>query len=63
MRGVFPSRSVLPPIVNELAGGLILDLPDSGIKDYLQSKLDLQWIPTDEDLINNLENIIEEHVK
>jgi hypothetical protein len=42
MRNVFPPRTVLPPIVNELAGGRILDLPDKEIKKYLQSKIDLQ---------------------
>jgi hypothetical protein len=63
-RGIFPVRGVgLPPVVDELSGGLILDLPDHNIKEYLQSKLDLKWMPTDEELVNNLENLIEEHMK
>lgn len=63
IRGLFPVRTELPPGIEELSGGLILDLPDSNIKEYLQKKLDLRWMPTDEDLINNLESMIEESSK
>jgi hypothetical protein len=36
-------------------------LPDENIEEYLQDKVDLQVMPSDEDLINYLEDQIDDH--
>lgn len=62
IRGEVPERrQVETPVVETLLGGLILDLPDENIVAYLKDKLDLQYLPSDEDLITFMENQIEQH--
>ena len=60
-RGEIPDRLVVPPVVAQLDGGIIIDLPDENIEEYLQDKVDLQVMPSDEDLINYLEDQIDDH--
>jgi hypothetical protein len=64
MRGAIPARTGLPSAVHdtELVGGLLLDLPDEGIDEYMEQTLDLTQMLSDEDLINFMENRIEEHL-
>jgi len=38
-------------------------LPEENIDDYIWSMLDMQNMPTDEDLINFLEDTIDKHLK
>ena len=61
IRGLFQERLIVPDCVNQLQGGIVIDLPDNGCRDYLKSIVDLEKLPSDELLIENLENLIEEH--
>jgi hypothetical protein len=64
LRGEIPARTGLPPAVHDpgLIGGLLLDLPNEGIDEYMEQTLDLTQMLSDEDLINFMENQIEEHL-
>ena len=44
-----------------VGGGLVIDMPGTDIADYLQSMLELQWLPSDEELIHNMETHIDHH--
>lgn len=60
-RGEFAQRVVPPPVDPSLDQAFILDLPDDEIDEYLWRKLDLKNMPTDEDLINYMEDLIDDH--
>ena len=60
---MFPSRQQLPDSVNHVEGGLILELPETDVENYLKEKLDLKWMKSDEELINSLETLIEVHLQ
>ena len=62
-RGELPDRGLEDPLLSSLNGGLILDLPDENIDVYLGQKLDLQYLPLDEELIAFLEDQIDRHLK
>jgi hypothetical protein len=49
--------------LDHLQGGLIIDLPEMGVEEYLKNILDIEQLPSDEDLINHLETLIEKHRK
>jgi hypothetical protein len=38
-------------------------LPDVDIEGYLKGMLDLKWMPTDEDLVNYMEEQIDGHMR
>jgi hypothetical protein len=61
-RGDFPVRLSLPKAVNSIEGGLVIDLPDEKIEEYLKKTLDLDEISTDEYLISFLETQINTHL-
>jgi hypothetical protein len=59
--GEFISRRSMITELEHLQGGLIIDMPETGVEDYLRTVLDLDWLPSDEDLINHLETLLEQH--
>lgn len=61
MRGEIQDRSVFPPSVELIEGGIIIDLKEKDIESDLEQLLDLCNLPSDEDLISHLEILIESH--
>jgi hypothetical protein len=59
--GKFQERQVLPESVSSLNGGIVIDMPDTGCEQYLRTVIDIDKLLPDEELIQNLEDLIEDH--
>ena len=59
--GEFVHRIYIAPSLQHLPRGILLDMPDTDIEEYLRNSIDLQWLSSDEDLIHFMQTFIEEH--
>ena len=59
--GTFEQRISLPKSVENLMGGLILDIPLIGTKAYLSQNLDIENLCSDQELIQFLERTLEQY--
>ena len=59
--GKFKERQIVPENVSSLNGGIVIDMPDTGCEEYLRTVIDIDKLKPDEELIQNLENLIEDH--
>ena len=50
----------MAPSLIHLPRGILIDMPETQIEEYLRSRIDLEWLASDEDLIHFMETFIDD---